>query len=244
MRNMLRVGTFLAGMTIAVRLTSAHAETALDAVKQLPKDDVSRIAKIEGREGTPEPDRWYIVTHDPAAENGVHEFVVCNGEIVASRGLSQFAESLKPEDIIVEAALKVDSDKAEKLAHDYAERNGTAVATMNYELKKDGPDGAAAWTISCMDGTGTKVGELVLTAGKGEVVSHEGFAMEPKATPESTPRKKIHVEPVTVVAPVAGSSPAAAVAPAQAGTTPKKSGNPIGRTFDSVGRTLHKLLPF
>ncbi len=191
MRNMLRVGTFLAGMTIAVRLTSAHAETALDAVKQLPKDDVSRIAKIEGREGTPEPDRWYIVTHDPAAENGVHEFVVCNGEIVASRGLSQFAESLKPEDIIVEAALKVDSDKAEKLAHDYAERNGTAVATMNYELKKDGPDGAAAWTISCMDGTGTKVGELVLTAGKGEVVSHEGFAMEPKATPESTPRKKI-----------------------------------------------------
>ena len=51
-------------------LPAAYAETAFDAIKELPKDQAARIARIEGRDGTPDPDRWYILTQDPKADNG------------------------------------------------------------------------------------------------------------------------------------------------------------------------------
>jgi len=191
MRGIISIATILA------LLPGAYAETALDAIKELPKEQAARVARIEARGGTPDPDRWYILTQDPAAENGVHEFVVSNGEIVASRAVSQFAESLKEDDILGAAPLKVDSDKVAQLAHDYAEANGAVVTSMNYELKKDGADAAPAWTVSCLDDKGNKVGTVVVTAGKGNVVSHEGFTIEPEpeAAPGAAPRKKPEDEP-------------------------------------------------
>jgi len=178
--------------TVLSLVRTGFAETALDAIKELPKDEAGRIAKIEARGGTPEPDRWYILTQDPSAESGVHEFVVSNGEIVASRGVSQFADNLKTTDVLGEQPLKVDSDKAANVARAYAEANGAVVTSMNYELKKDGPDAAPAWTVSCLDDKGNRVGTVVVTAGKGNVVSHEGFALEPEPEAEAgaSPNRK------------------------------------------------------
>lgn len=240
---------------IVTLLPSAHGETALEAIKELPKDQAGRVARIEGRDGKPDPDRWYILTQDPAAENGVHEFVVSNGEIVASRAVSQFADSLAPGDVLGVVPLNIDSDKVAKLAHAYAEANGAVVTSINYELKKDGPDAAPAWTVSCLDDKGTKVGEVVVTAGKGTVVSHDGFALEPEPepTPGSTPRRREEPRFETY------SKPEVAPIVVATGTPPpdeddgtghhhkrpsKKSENPIARTFQNVGRTLEKFNPF
>lgn len=240
---------------------AAFAETALDAVKELPKEQAGRIARIEARDGTPSPDRWYILTQDPAAENGVHEFVVTDGEIVASRSVSQFAESLTADDILGGQPMKIDSDKAAKVAKAYAEANGAVVASMNYELKKDGTDAAPAWTISCMDEKGNKVGAVIVTAGKGNVVSHEGFTLEPETetTPEATPRKKkeeprfeTYAKP-EVAPPAAATVGSLAVDGSDAAddgkthhhrTASKKQESGIAKTFQSVGRTLEKLNPF
>jgi hypothetical protein len=219
-------------------------------LKELPKDQAARISRIEGRDGAPSPDRWYILTQDPASDNGLHEFVVSNGEIVASRALSQFAESLKPEDMLGAAPVKVDSDRLAKLARAYAETNGASVATLNYELKKDGPVGAPAWTITCLDDNGNKLGELVVTAADGNIVSHDGFPLEPESaeTPEPTPRRKPHFEtyakPEVAVAAVATSPPDREPARAHPDRSPAKPASAIGQTLNNVGRTLHKFLPF
>ncbi len=244
------MGMIFAVTATALRLATAHGETALDAVKELPKDQAARIARIEGRDGAPAPDRWYILTQDPAADNGLHEFVVSKGEVVASRALSQFAESLTAQDMLGAAPVKIDSDQAAKLAHDYAEKNGAAVAAVNYELKKDGPDAAPEWTISCLDEKGNKVGEVVVTAAKGDVVSHQGFALDPEPadTPEPTPRRKPHFETYAkpeVAVPAAGASPAdREAARGHPDRSPAKPVSPIGQTLNNVGRTLHKYLPF
>jgi hypothetical protein len=256
----------IAMATILTMLPAAYAETALDAVKQLPKEQAARVARIEARGGTPDPDRWYILTEDPAAENGVHEFVVSNGEIVASRAVSQFAESLKEGDMLGAAPLKIDSDKAEQLARDYAEANGAVVTSMNYELKKDGPDAAPAWTVSCLDDKGNKVGSVVVTAGKGNVVSHDGFTIEPEPeeTPGPTPKKRDEprfetyarpdvAKPDAVKEAQAGGSPAAdrddetKAAHHHRHHTPepeKKPDSPVAKTFKNVSRTVLKYLPF
>src|SRR5277367_5157233 len=87
------------------------AGTALNAIKQLPKGEAKKIARIEAREGTPVPERWHILVNDPKDENGLHEYVVAGGEVVASRNISQFAESLKPADVVGGSSVRVDSDK-------------------------------------------------------------------------------------------------------------------------------------
>ena len=60
---------FILASTAAVR----GEGTALDALKLLPKDAAKRLARIEAREGTPSPERWYLLVHDPAEQRGVRE---------------------------------------------------------------------------------------------------------------------------------------------------------------------------
>lgn len=254
-------------LTLLAAASRIHAESALGAVKELPKGQVARIARIEARDGTPDPERWYILTQDPAADNGLHEFVVSNGEVVASRTISQFAESLKPGDILGTAPINIDSSKAAKLAEDYAQANGTVVARINYELKKDGPDAAPAWTISCLDDKGNKVGQVVVTAGKGNVVSHDGFALAPTASALASAKKNEEprfdtyaqpdVEDADVAAKSGENSPADDDDEARDAEKvhakpvhhhhhrpPEEPENPIARAFINVGRTLEKFMPF
>ncbi len=159
-------------------LPEAGENTALGAIKLLPKGAAARIALLEAREAKPAPDRWHILIHDPKEENGVHEYVVAGGEVVASRSLSQFAESLSAEDVFGDA-IKIDSDRVAKLAQQYAEANNLVLFEMNFELKKGGAGAAPLWNVTCFDPEGKEIGHLVLTATKGTVLSHEGFAMEP-----------------------------------------------------------------
>jgi hypothetical protein len=253
MRGAIFIGTILLALVPAT-----FAESALDAVKLLPDGAAARIARIEGREGTPSPDRWYILTQDPTADKGVHEFVVSAGQVVASRSLSQFAESLKPADMLGSLPL-IDSDTAARIAEDFAAANGHIVSSISYDLKKDPATGTPAWTVSCMDDTGIKLGSVVVTAGKGSILSHKGFPKEPSFSPSPTPAPDLATAAET---PAVASTPAAVVAtssPIPDGTviepvapvhhhhhpspSPKPQG-PVTKTLDSVGRTLQKFLPF
>ncbi|MHA3771389.1 hypothetical protein ACXR0O_07620 [Verrucomicrobiota bacterium sgz303538] len=156
--------------------------TALGALKLLPKGEAQRLARIEAKEGKPAPERWHILVQDPKEQTGVHEYVIAGDELVASRSVSQFAESLKEADIIGSDVIKIDSDKVSKIAQQYALANNVTVATMNYELLREGDGAAPLWKISCMDETGKSVGAVVVTASKGTVVSHDGFPIVPATT--------------------------------------------------------------
>ena len=126
--------------------------------------------------------------HDPKEDSGVHEYVVAGGEVVASRSLSQFAESVREQDVFGLGPLRVDSDRVAKLAQEYAFANNMTIASMNYALKKEGADAAPLWSVSCLDESGKEIGHLVVSAGKGNVVSHEGFELEPGAASKEKPR--------------------------------------------------------
>ena len=153
--------------------------SVMNAIKQLPRGEAKKIALIEARDGTPVPERWHILVNDPKDENGLHEYVVAGGEVVASRNISQFAESLKPTDVVGGGAVRIDSDKLADLAQQYALANSVTIASLNYTLKKEGADAAPLWNVACLDETGKEVGHLVVSASKGSVVSHEGFTAEP-----------------------------------------------------------------
>lgn len=170
---------FLFCLSTALTAAADPGLTALGAVKLLPKGVAGQLALVEGYGGSPLPERWHLVAYDAKEEHGVHEYVVAGGELVASRALSQFAEELKPDDVIGAAAIKVDCDKVVKLAQQFATANKQTVASFNYELRKEGEGAAPLWHVTCVNDKGDLVGTLVVTATKGAVVTHEGFTTEP-----------------------------------------------------------------
>jgi hypothetical protein len=176
--------SLLLPIVLFVTGASLFAETlsegsALSALKLIPRGEGKRVARIEAREGTPVPDRWYILVNDPKDPNGLHEYVVAGGAVVASRNVSQFAEALKPSDVFGGDPLRVDSDRVAKIAREYAAANNVLISSINYELKKDGPGAALIWSATCLDEAGKEMGRVSVTASKGAVVSHDGFTAEP-----------------------------------------------------------------
>jgi hypothetical protein len=245
MRSLLPVFGALLCAGASVFALETTKPTALEAIKLLPKGEAQRVARIEARDGKPVPDRWHILVHDPSENTGVREYIIAGDEIVASRNASQFAEALEESDIIGTETIRIDSDKASKLAQQYAFANNSAVAAINYELIREGMGAAPLWKINCLDESGMPVGSLVLTATKGTVVSHEGFPIEPVASTE-----KLTVEADTVVGdassaemsdtadnpPTGGQSKAAATSGATAqktSTAPKKKTSTNSRSRES-----------
>ncbi len=165
----------------------AQGKSAIAAIKLLPKDAAKRLARIEAREGAPWPERWYLLVHDPAAEFGLREYVVADGALTASRTLSQFADGLKPSDVIGGDAVKFDSDAVASLAARFPMANGARFGSVNYELGKYGENDAPAWRATVMNEKGDPLGVLIITAQKGVVERHDGFDNKPVETVAEKP---------------------------------------------------------
>jgi len=163
-----------AGFSLETRLT------ALTALKLLPAGAAARVAKIEGRDGDPAPERWHILVHEPAAPHGLREYVVADGAVVADREISQFAETLSAADVIGASAVQIDSDKAARELQRLASKNSVPVHAINYALQKDAAGKAPVWNVSAVDEKGEPLGTVVLSAAAGEIVSHEGFSLGAK----------------------------------------------------------------
>ncbi len=230
-------------MFLLVTLAAASAQnatTALSALRLIPRPEAKRLARIEAREGKPTPERWHFLVHDPQAENGVREYVVASGTIVAMRGLSQFAETLAASDVIGIDALKIDTDKFARVAAQYAEANGASDALLNYQLSRESAGGTPVWTVTCVDPAGRRLGEVVFDAAKGDVVSHGGFPKAPgpekNAAPvtrtEERPRERKPAEPAPRKIASRETVRAEPVAtPAEKRGTVQKIGNSLQRLF-------------
>jgi hypothetical protein len=162
---------------------AAENPSALKALKLLPKTEMQSLARIEAHDGTPVPERWHFLIHDPNTESGLKEYVVAAGELVAARSVSQFAERLAEADVIEGKALRVDTDMLAELAKNYAAVNDVAIDRISYQLFKNGGEAQPLWKLSCLDQAGQTIGTLVVTAAKGNVVSHDGFTVAPKVGP-------------------------------------------------------------
>ncbi len=151
--------------------------TALGALALLPKDVATRVARIEGPEGRPFPDRWYVLAHEPAFPAGLREFVISEGKVVANRALSQFADRVSAEDVVGSTVVKLNSPEAAGIAAQFALHNGQLLGVIRYELLKI--DSAPAWRLTCRGQDGSLLGSIVLNATSGSVLSFDGFAKSP-----------------------------------------------------------------
>lgn len=175
----------LAASLCLFAFTGAHAlaASAFTALQLLPPEQARSVAVIAGREGTPEPERWHFLVHDPKAENGLREIVVTGAKKTADRSISQFAESLTAGDVISPEALKVDSSQVAQMARDFGVANKASVAAMHFDLRKSGPEAKPLWTITCLDANGSELGKILVSATTGTVIMHPGFTVVPQIDP-------------------------------------------------------------
>lgn len=172
-RNLLLKTACLFVSTGALVLAAPEPTSALKALNALPAEQAKKVAAIVGREGNPEPAQWHFLVHDPGAENELREYVVENQKVVATRGISQFAEHLIAEDVIAGAPLRVDSDRARKAVRNLGNR--VTAARFDYELRRPAPGAAPVWTITCRDEAGEKIGVATVLAADGRLIAKEGF---------------------------------------------------------------------
>src|SRR5437660_499889 len=55
---------------LCISATARGDNGALAALKLIPNEAAKRLVAIEAREGSPAPERWYVLVHDPAQERG------------------------------------------------------------------------------------------------------------------------------------------------------------------------------
>jgi hypothetical protein len=200
----------------------ALAGPAFAALQLLTPEQARSVAVIAGRDGTPEPERWHILVHDPKTETGVREIVVTSGHKTADRTVSQFADALTAGDIINPDALKVDSDQVARLALQFGVANNVVVSALHFELRKSGPEASPLWTVTCLDVAGLELGKLIVSAARGTVIMHPGFPQEPQIdsltiAARSTPSPLVEDE----TKPMIGTSKK---------SPPKKRATPVGST--------------
>lgn len=161
---------------------TVHADSgALAALKSIPVEAAKRLVAIEAREGSPSPERWYLLVNDPAEPRGLREFVVADGRLVTSRVFSQFADTLKDEKVVGADAVKVDSTHLVKVAAAFATVNGVKAAVLNYTLRRDAFSGIAVWRTTVLDAQGDQLGTFTVNATKGTLAGSEGFEKTPPA---------------------------------------------------------------
>ncbi|MEQ1853178.1 MAG: hypothetical protein ABMA01_16490 [Chthoniobacteraceae bacterium] len=216
----------LSGFLFLTLVSIAGAQSdgsALAALKLIPKDAAKRLARIEAREGTPVPERWYLIAYDPAVPRGVREFVVSEGRLAANRTLSQFADELKPADVIGAESVRFDSGEVARLVERFTAANGVRMGSVNYELTKATAAGPAEWRATVLDPNGDQIGMLAMAANTGTVLSHEGFDKEPapEAVASTAPQRR-------------GGSPAGVVAPRAAQSRSAPLPGPKPKVFERI----------
>jgi len=167
---------------------SSIPSSAFEALRLLPPEVAKRVAIIVGREGSPVPERWYLVVYDPSQENHLAEYVVADHRVVAARTVSQFAEQLSADQVIPTDIPLLNSDQASQVAQQFAQANNVRIPKMNYELKKEGTGATPLWKITCLDDNSTAFAQLTFAAANGLVVRTDGFNFSPNrfASQQST----------------------------------------------------------
>lgn len=168
----------LASMTLPV-FGGEETDSAWKAAKAIPKLMAKGFAGLTARGGTPEPERWLVLVNDEKAAGGVREFTVAAGVITGSKEGSDFAATLSSDNLIDLSKLRVDAELAADLVASYAAVNNVVPATYDYDLRRSGEGASPLWTVGIFEQSGARVGQIVIAADTGTVVSHEGFTAVP-----------------------------------------------------------------
>lgn len=169
------IRAFAIGAALAVFSAGAAVagDTAYDALRvactKAGKDAQSRIVRISGTAGKPQPAVWRVVIEDAAGgagRSGVQEIDVQRDKVVGLRKGAGVAPGMR----VNLAAVQLDSDGVFTVANTEALRANVSFDRLDYVLSTGGPGGAPNWKVELFDGPVTRVGSLKIAADSGAIL--------------------------------------------------------------------------
>ena len=143
--------------------------------RERPNIGLTRVLKVEGLNGSPQPAVWKIVLDDPSARGGIREFEVSNDSVTSEKTPIQ-AYSGSAEGVVMDfKKLNIDSAAAFVIANNEATTAKVGFDQVNYLLHCNTSNTAPTWVLTLMNDQKKKVGTLEIEADSATVVRREGF---------------------------------------------------------------------
>lgn len=193
----------LSSLAFLITATSGVAATAFEArqiaEKMLSDQARGKLIKAVAQKGeSVTPDSWRFIFFDPfASQNG--RLIVVTGKAVTEirDGYVELDEvrlaAYKEEEIIPNAALKIDSDKALALVQKAALMQSVKLSAVQYELKKGKGDVAPVWSLvlyADVKGESKEIGTAKLSAETGQIFDLKIDNQKIDGEKTSNPRSK------------------------------------------------------
>jgi len=151
----------------------ASGETAYEALRSLGQAKgegiLNQVVEVSGKEGSPQPTAWTVVTADPQARGGVRVYGIRDGRVESEHTpTSQGNTEPAPMDF---NQLNLDSPGAFKVAEQEAVRNRVGFDRVEYLLHAGGRSASPIWVITLEDATGAPSATVEVAANNGEIAS-------------------------------------------------------------------------
>ena len=172
---------FLSFLAVLALTLSAHGQdtayTALNAVgKAKGQAYLDNLLNLEGLDGNSQPGSWRLIFEDSSSRGGYREVEMRGGEIVSQR--APLKNPLGNSERVNLDRLQLDSDGAFTVAEREAVRRKISFATANYLLQSDAATRAPFWRVQLLDGSGSIVQTLRISADNGSIIGGRSNASE------------------------------------------------------------------
>lgn len=168
-------------LVLLLTASSAFAQqqlTAYDALKvvgkQVSRVALSRVISVSGVDGDPQPTRWSILVVDRHSPEGVREFQVANGRVVADGPPSRAVVGSAQAATIKTALLNLDSSGAFSVASYTANTSHVNFDRVAYTLRTN-DNGQPIWVVTIQDNARRPLGTITINANRGNVTRVQGM---------------------------------------------------------------------
>ena len=168
-------------LVLLLTASSAFAQrqlTAYDALKvvgkQVSRVALGRVVSVTGVDGDPQPTKWSILVVDRHAPEGVREFQVANGRVVADGPPSRAVVGSAQAAAIKTSQLNLDSSGAFSVASYTANSAHVNFDGVSYTLRTN-ERGAPVWVVTLQDQARRPLGTITINATRGNVTRVQGM---------------------------------------------------------------------
>ena len=175
-----RMSRFLLVLLLTASSAFAQREqlTAYDALKvvgkQVSRVAMGRVISVTGVDGDPQPTRWSILVADRHSPEGVREFQVANGRVVADGAPSRAVVGSTTDATIKTSQLNLDSSGAFSVASHTAHSSHVNFDRVAYTLRTN-ERGQPVWVVTIQDDARRPLGTITINANRGNVTRVQGM---------------------------------------------------------------------
>jgi hypothetical protein len=159
----------------AVALAQTDSTGAIAAMQGVPFKFNNGILQVRGTGGSPEPAKWQILARDKDTGGTLTQLTMQGAQLVGENPSFNAGQMFREDGYIFLPEIQIDSAAAFALAQKQAATAGLKLGAVDYLLEKHGDDVDPAWTLTCYNPEGHKIGLLTVLTTTGLVTVEKGF---------------------------------------------------------------------